>query len=70
MWVLYEKSHLSEAGHAMNEQFGISIFLYPLTKKGEKAKVLQHQISVAVNEHLFFMYSDITVWVCRKTQKK
>lgn len=71
MWVFYkEKSHLSEAGHAMNGWSDIAISLYPLPRKEEKAKVPHHQIAVAVNVHLFIMYSDITVWVCRKTQKK
>lgn len=46
-------------------------FLFILhLEKERKRKVPQHQISVAVNVHLFFMYLDITMGVCRKTQKK
>lgn len=71
MWVLCkEKSHLSEADHAMNGWSDISVSLYPPSRKGEKVEIPQHQIAVAVNVHLFIVYSDITVWVCRKTEKK
>lgn len=43
MWVMYkEKSHLSEADHAMNGWSDISISLCPPPRKGEKAKIPQH----------------------------
>lgn len=46
-----EKSHPSDADHAMNGCSDISIFLYSPPRKKEKAKVPWHQISVAVNVH-------------------